>query len=51
MKTIIVIIVIFSVAFGALAAEEPLMPDGVKQIRGRISPNMREAEVEKIVKA
>ena len=51
MKTIIVITVMLSVALGALAAEEPLLPDGVNQILGRIRPNMSEAEVEKIVKA
>ena len=51
MKTIILIIVMLSVALGTLAAEEPLLPDGVNQILGRIRPNMSEAEVEKIVKA
>ncbi len=39
-----------SVAFGALAAEAPLVPDGINQILGRIRPDMSEAQVEKIVK-
>lgn len=50
MKLITVAIVMFSVALGALAGEEPLFPDGVNQILGRIQPDMSEAQVEEIVK-
>jgi len=51
MKTIMAITLIFSVALHAFAADEPLLPDGVNQILGRIRPNMSEAELEKLVKA
>jgi len=50
MKTITAILVLTSIALAAGATDEPLLPDGVNQILGRIHPNMSEAEVEKIVK-
>ena len=47
---IVVIIVMLSITLSAFAAEEPLFPDGVNQILGRIQPDMSEAQVEETVK-
>ena len=50
MKTICAALAIASVVLVAGAADAPLMPDGVNQILGRITPDMAEAKVEAIVK-
>lgn len=50
MKTILAVLAIVSILLFAGAADASLMPDGINQILGRISPNMAEAEVQKIVK-
>ena len=50
MKTIILITFMFSGFLSASPLEVPLLPDGVNQILSRIHPDMREAQVEKIVK-
>jgi len=51
MKTIIAAVILASFIALAGAADEPLLPDGVNQILGRIRSRMSEAEVEKIVQA
>ena len=50
MKRILAALVLTSIALAARAMAEPLLPDGVNQMLGRIQPNMSEAEVERIVK-
>lgn len=50
MKTILAALASASLPLVVGAGDAPLMPDGVNQILGRITPNMAEAEVEKIVK-
>lgn len=50
MKLIPVVIVMISITLGAFAAGEPLFPDGVNQILGRIQPDMSETQVEEIVR-
>jgi hypothetical protein len=50
MKLITAAILMLSVTSGAFAVEEPLFPDGVNQILGRIQPGMSEAQVDEIVK-
>lgn len=47
---IVVIVAMLLITLGAFAAEEPLFPDGVNQILGRIQPDMSEAQVEEIMK-
>jgi len=39
-----------SVTLSVFATEEPLFPDGVNQILGRIQPDMSEAQVEEVVR-
>lgn len=49
MKTICVALAIAFLSAVAVAADGPLIPDGVNQILGRIKPDMPETDVQKLV--
>ena len=51
MKPILAALILASFATVAGAADEPLLPEGVNQILGRVRPNMAQVEFEKIVQA
>ena len=49
MKTLLAILCVTSAALLASAADEPLMPDGINHILGRVCPHMPEAELQEVV--
>jgi len=49
MKVLITVLCVTCAAFVAGAADEPLMPDGINQILGRVRPHMSEAELQRVV--
>lgn len=49
MKRILAALIVALFAVAALAADEPLFPDGVNQILGRVKPGLAESKLEEIV--
>lgn len=50
MKRFAPVVLVLLMAIGVHAAEEPLVPDSINQILGRINPNMGESQIESMIK-